>query len=650
MTLNWRRTFLALWALELAARIWLAATLPLFSDEAWYWLEGQHPAWAYSDLPGLTAWLARLGTAVGGDTPLGLRWPFLLLGAAVPWLCMRAARRWFDATSGWQAGLLALLIPLASVLGALALPDVPLVFASVLAFDAGLALLATAEADSAPKLEKGEAASPPACGGGVGWGRERRDTRPPERAAACLQLAVALALGALCHYRFLIALAGLAVGVLASREGRALLRDPRVWAALAVGALAWLPLAWFNAHEHVAGLRFQFVERQPWRFHLYGLKLQALQPLLTGPLLYVALLWALWQAGKRRADPRWAFVLGAAGLPLAVFLGLGPFADIHRVSFHWPLSACLLACTPLSWLLREQRWPRWRRWIFASNGLLCTGLWAVALWASLPGAAPRLQPLGVDAASFVRIDALIAGVRERLAAMPADTAVVADDFGLAAKLSFALSDPARVYSLDHRLDAKHGRALQLALWRRDESALPVLRTRPLLLVVDEDALHLEAREPWNRHLCDVLPGLRAVGDIVPQGTHRHFLLYRRDAHVAGACDYPALAFMRSPLPGAALSGQVEVSGWATQDFVGVARVDVLLDGRIAAQAHYGIEDVEVRSRWPASDDPAQPNVGFSAALDLRGVAAGEHTMALRVTGRDGRVRVLERRAIRVQRP
>ena len=39
----------------------VAARLPLFVDEAFYWQEGRHLAAAYSDLPGMTAWLARLG-------------------------------------------------------------------------------------------------------------------------------------------------------------------------------------------------------------------------------------------------------------------------------------------------------------------------------------------------------------------------------------------------------------------------------------------------------------------------------------------------------------------------------------------------------------------------------------------------------------
>ena len=52
-----QRSFLLLWTLITATKIFIAARLPLFVDEAFYWQEGQHLAAAYSDLPGLTAWL-----------------------------------------------------------------------------------------------------------------------------------------------------------------------------------------------------------------------------------------------------------------------------------------------------------------------------------------------------------------------------------------------------------------------------------------------------------------------------------------------------------------------------------------------------------------------------------------------------------------
>ena len=63
---NARRLFWGLFAVVFAIKLLVAARLPLFVDEAFYWLEGQHLAPAYSDLPGLTAWLARLGVSLGG--------------------------------------------------------------------------------------------------------------------------------------------------------------------------------------------------------------------------------------------------------------------------------------------------------------------------------------------------------------------------------------------------------------------------------------------------------------------------------------------------------------------------------------------------------------------------------------------------------
>ena len=136
-----RRGFIALWLLVFAIKLVVAARLPLFVDEAFYWQESRHLAWAYSDLPGLSAWLARIGDAIAPGNVLALRLPFLLIGAAVPWLVARMTMRELDARSGWLAGSLAVLLPLAGTLGLLALPDAPLLLASVLCLDAGLRLL-----------------------------------------------------------------------------------------------------------------------------------------------------------------------------------------------------------------------------------------------------------------------------------------------------------------------------------------------------------------------------------------------------------------------------------------------------------------------------------------------------------------------------
>lgn len=118
-----RTVFVVLWTTIVLLKLAIAARLPLFVDEAFYWLEGQHPAFAYSDLPGLTAWLIRIGTEVFGDGLLAVRLPFIAISALVPWLVVRLTAREFDPETAWISGCAALLLPLLGSLGVMALPD-----------------------------------------------------------------------------------------------------------------------------------------------------------------------------------------------------------------------------------------------------------------------------------------------------------------------------------------------------------------------------------------------------------------------------------------------------------------------------------------------------------------------------------------------
>ena len=151
-----QRTFIAAWAVVSILKIVVATQLPLFVDEAFYWQEGQHLAWAYSDLPGLTAWLIRLGVEIAGNNHFGVRLPFLLMGAALPWMMVGIVRREFgEGRAPWLAGLATLLLPLAGTLGIMALPDVPMALATVLCIDAGTRLLRRVDHGSAVVLALG---------------------------------------------------------------------------------------------------------------------------------------------------------------------------------------------------------------------------------------------------------------------------------------------------------------------------------------------------------------------------------------------------------------------------------------------------------------------------------------------------------------
>ena len=234
-----RLAFWVLWVAIAIVKLLIAARLPLFVDEAFYWQEGQHLAAAYSDLPGLTAWLTRLGVELGGgNTTLALRAPFLLIAALVPLLVVRiVAREAFgeSASAGWQAGCFALLLPLVGTLGLLALPDAAMALATLLCIDAGARLLREVSA------------------------------------GAALELALGLAIGALSHYRFIAVIGVGFVALLLLADGRRALRDMRVLTAVAFGASAWAPLVAWNLDNADAGLRFQLVDRHPWAFHADGL-------------------------------------------------------------------------------------------------------------------------------------------------------------------------------------------------------------------------------------------------------------------------------------------------------------------------------------------------------------------------------------------
>lgn len=597
-----RVTFVALWVSLLLLKAAVAARLPLFVDEAFYWQESRHPAWAYSDLPGLTAWLIRIGNTLFGDGVFAVRLPFLVVAALLPWLVVRITLREFDERRAWLAGIATMLLPLAGTLGVLALPDAAMALATLLCVDAGARMLR--------KVSYGSA----------------------------LQLAVGLAIGALSHYRFAAVIGVGFIALLLLPLGRQALRDPRVWIAIAFGAAAWTPLLAWNFDNADAGLRFQLVDRHPWAWHPQGLWFVAVQSLLVTPLLFVALLAAGVRAqragGESLRFPSWLGLLVLIG-----FFALGFFADTERVSFHWPLPG-YLALLPLLPALLDA-WPRWLRratWMLAACGLAAVlGYYALV---SAPALRAQTAALKWYPANFAGWAPLAQAVREVRATMPPDTRIVADNFKIGAELGFALGDP-DIPVLDHALNREHGRAPQLQLWGLDVTASPDLgRQTPLLLVVG--ASDVEYKNLLRRYhaLCKrfgPLPPPRVLN--IDHGRTRYliFAVKQRAEEGERACIAPAMAWIDTPAANARVGRSFAVEGWAFKEGVGVRRVDVLLDGRVVARAKYGVPDPGVAAFWDDSTDPQHPDVGFRAKVDARALQSGRHWLGLRIHGRDGSV-------------
>ncbi|HEY0333007.1 MAG TPA: glycosyltransferase family 39 protein [Stenotrophomonas sp.] len=592
------RDFVILWTLVTAVKVVIAARLPLFVDEAFYWQEGQHLAAAYSDLPGMTAWLARLGVALGGDHRLALRLPFLLIASLLPWLIAHTARRWFGGTCGWQAGSLVLVMPLSATLGILAVPDVPLALAAVLCMDAGARLLREVEAGSA------------------------------------LQLAIGLVIGATSHYRFLGVIGVGFVVMVSMPQGRALLRDPRIWIALSAGLLAWLPLLLWNTDHGEAGLRFQLVDRHPWQFHSDGAWFVLIQLMMVTPLLAWAMLRVAGigtrAGGGSRVQWRYFGLLGGVST-LGIF-ALGFFSDNERISFHWPLSGYLALLVAVPMILA--RWPRALRratWILALLGM--AGAFAYYLAAATPHLREQAAGQKFYPRNFAGWGTLAGGVRYQLARMPPGSRVLAGNFKVGAELGFELGDP-DIEVLQAPLNDKHGRSVQLAQWgllsdgSRD--------TERLLVLSPSDQRYRDLLQRYH-DVCRMVGPLPPPTVVSTDHGFQRFLLFRLPAQrQPGPCVTPAMAWVDSPLPGARAGDTLEVRGWAFKDGVGLRAVEVLIDGQVMASALYGHE-IDVRPFWRISNDPQHPRVGFEARIDTRTLSPGTHWLGLRLHGNDGSV-------------
>jgi 4-amino-4-deoxy-L-arabinose transferase-like glycosyltransferase len=336
----------ALIAAMTVLRIVYASVIDLRTDEAYYWTWSKESVLSFLDHPPMIAWFIRFGTAIFGDTNLGVRFAGILAMLATQLLLADIVRR---VTHDFRAVALAVLMPEAALYYGLLMakvsPDVALIpFAVAMLW----ALVRLAES-----------------GDGRWW----------------LAAGVFAGLSLLSKFTAMLWLPAVAAFMLVPSWRRRWLSSPYPWAAALIAVAVFSPVLIWNAGHDWASFRFQFV--RAIATHELSVRTVGdfigLQFGLVGIILMpVTLLGASMTAwrGYRRGDAVAILLSTAVLVPFLYFLWKSLTLRVGDTwpMFMWPAGFAAAAINIA--LLSRQGSPAWlvRAAIFWAKAAVISGL------------------------------------------------------------------------------------------------------------------------------------------------------------------------------------------------------------------------------------------------------------------------------------
>jgi 4-amino-4-deoxy-L-arabinose transferase-like glycosyltransferase len=433
---SWRWWFLVAIAVLTGLRILAGALLPLAFDESYYWLWSKHLAGGYFDHPPAIAWMIASGTALFGDTVLGVRAAALLGSVVATWMLWRAAA---ILLGGEKAGALAaLLLNLTLMLTAectVATPDAPALAA------ASALLYALAKLD--------------VTADGRWW----------------LAAGAAVGLALMSKYTGFFLGAGIVAWLVAHPRGRVWWRSPWLYAGAALTLLLCAPNLLWNAAHGWPTFRFQFGRIGEGALTLrYIGELPADQLAFASPAILILAIWGL---AKRRA-PSLACVRAQLWPALAYFF---VHALHDRVQGNWPSflypALCVIAAD-MALHLPAANWIR--RSAVPQAACMLAVIYAQLLFAILP---LGVLPLGIRDPSLRLLGYGWRDTAQQIGQLQRATgaqAIAATDYGLAGWLAFYMNPDTTVVQLNDSWrwsDAPASKATSL-LWvtRADGPLVP----------------------------------------------------------------------------------------------------------------------------------------------------------------------------------
>ena len=287
-------------------RLWLAYSLQMIPDEAYYWSWSRHPDWCYYDQPGMIAWLEYLSTQLTGMVnPFMARLPMLLLSLGATVSIYMVSYELFGSRNRAVvvAGLLNV-IPVFFAGSFLVMHDTALIFFWILSCLFLVRLINT------------------------------------QRSEYFYLLAFTIAGAVYSKFTGVFFMTGLVIFVVLSPRQRKWLKNPHFYFMHALLSLLLSPIIWWNSHHGWVSYHavLKLGTKTPAslaRLADYVLSYHGAQFLIMSPLIYAALLFVLFDGSRwwlRKKDDAYLLCL-AFSVPVLIYFSYLSFRS--RVQPNW---------------------------------------------------------------------------------------------------------------------------------------------------------------------------------------------------------------------------------------------------------------------------------------------------------------------------
>lgn len=322
-------TVLALIAVLTAMRLVYAGVIELRTDEAYYWTWSKESVLSFLDHPPAIAWSIRLGTAIFGDTNLGVRFSGIVAMLVTQLLLADIVRR---VTHDWRSIVFALLLPEAALYYGLLMAKV--------APDTAMIPFAVAMLWSLVRLHESDDAR---------W---------------WLAAGLFAGLAALSKFTVIMLLPAVLAFALVPDWRRRWLVSPWPWLAALIATIVFAPVLIWNHQHDWASFRFQYVRAvatHGWSLRTLG-EFFGIQFGLVGfvllPVVLSGVTLTAWR-GYRTREPVAILLSTAVIVPFGYFFWKSLTLRVGDTwpMFLWPAGFAATAIN-LAMLPREG-WPDW---------------------------------------------------------------------------------------------------------------------------------------------------------------------------------------------------------------------------------------------------------------------------------------------------